>query len=147
MSGCDHTNCQQSAIERAENLCAELGTHFTGQRRRIYEIIWEGHQALTAREIMEKLGNKQPPITYRALEFLTKIGLVHHITSLNAYVGCTHGGKCKHENQLFICTTCKYVQEIPSSTVTDGILESANKHNFKPETIHLEVLGTCQNCL
>ena len=85
----NHQKCQKTALQEAQAYCTKKGLRFTEGRQEVFKLIWQGHKALSAAEIMEKLGNDQPPVTYRALEFLTKNGLVHHVVSLNAYVGCT----------------------------------------------------------
>jgi len=141
-----HQHCQKEALQSAEHICAGLGAKFDGHRRRIFDIIWESHRALTAAEIMEKLGNKQPPITYRALEFLKQAGLIHHITSLNAYVGCMHPKKSDHVGQLLICTSCHDVTELMPEGAIKMLQKEALATGFIPTQTHIEMLGVCEKC-
>ena len=46
-----------------------------------------------------------PPTVYRALDFLLENGLVHRISSLNAFVGCSLPGK-PHAGQFLLCSGC-----------------------------------------
>jgi Fur family zinc uptake transcriptional regulator len=132
------------AQRKAEAVCAAVGARFTETRRQVFGIIWQSHKALTAADIMEKLGNSQPPITYRALDFLEKLGLVHHVASLNAYVGCTHPEEPGHVGQLLICKHCRNVTEVEG--VEDPLQKAAHKAGFNIEHVHVEVLGVCRDC-
>lgn len=143
----DHAHCIHSALSEAEAYCTTHNLRFTDIRRRIFSIIWQSHKALTAHEIMTLLGNSQPPITYRALEFLHSNGLVHHVTSLNAYVGCQHVGQhigSQHTGQLLICTDCHLVTEIDQQI--PQLTAAANNAGFTVTQMQVEVLGQCRDC-
>lgn len=146
MATCQHHQCQQTAMRAAEKICADLGARFTQHRRRIFEIVWQSHKALSAADIMQQMENKQPPITYRGLSFLTEHGLVHHIASLNAYVGCLHPEHENHIGQMLICTACRTVTELMPHSLMQKLEEEAHKVEFHPTHTHIEMLGLCQNC-
>jgi Fur family transcriptional regulator, zinc uptake regulator len=57
----------------------------------------------------EGFGN-QPPVAYRALEFLVEHGLAHRIQRLNAFTACMHPGEA-HAPAFLICRTCSTVAE------------------------------------
>lgn len=141
----DHNHCIDGALLRAKCVCDAHAVRFTAHREQAFKVLWQSHKAMTAAEVMHEMGTNQPPIAYRALEFLKKYGLIHHIASLNAYVGCTHSEK-DHVGQLLICTTCKNVEEIFSTQTEDILAEQASKKGFIPASIHIEMLGTCKNC-
>lgn len=143
----NHQNCQHNAMAVAEHYCAENGLRFTDMRRRVFEIIWQSHKALTATEIMALLDNKQPPITYRALEFLQANGLIHHVASLNAYIGCAHPDSANHVGQLLICTTCRNVTELEPQKPLVGLFKAAGDQGFNIRHTHIEMLGTCRICV
>lgn len=130
----------------AEKICSQMGARFTECRRRVFEIIWESHKAVTAATIMEELGNKQPPMTYRALDFLKNAGLIHHIVSLNAYVGCMHPQDHKHVAQMLICTSCKDIVELTPDDALQELLGKAEVEKFHPIQTNIEMLGTCEKC-
>lgn len=145
--GChQHHICQSKAIEIAETICKEHGYRFTESRRQIFEALISSHKALSAKELMKIIDNKQPPITYRALEFFTEVGLVHHIGSLNSYVACTHADDTNHVSQLFICKNCTDVKEINSGKLISCLSEKAKEANFTPLDTHIEVIGLCAEC-
>lgn len=139
----NHTTCQTTALQKAEAYCAAHNLRLTETRRDVLAIIWQSHTALTANDIMAALGNSQPPITYRALQFLQANGLIHHIASLNAYIGCPHIGEA-HTGQLVICKHCRTVTEI--NTPLPQLLAAASHNDFKVEDTHIEILGTCRTC-
>ena len=79
----DHGACQSDALSRAEALAAERGVRFTPVRRRVLEILLEAHKALGAYDVLTRLSaegfGNQPPVAYRALEFLEEQGFAHRI--------------------------------------------------------------------
>ncbi|WP_297007212.1 transcriptional repressor, partial [Thalassospira sp. UBA6510] len=97
--GHDHDRCVHSALAQAEKVCDSENARFTDMRRKVFTLIWQSHKAVTAYELLDALtaeGQRvQPPTVYRALEFLTELGLVHRIESLNAYFGCDRPD-CEH---------------------------------------------------
>lgn len=147
MSHCEHHKlCKEDAMAAAEAVCAEAGARFTKSRREVFEALWGGHKALTAAEIMEKTGNKQPPMTYRSLEFLKEHGLIHHIASLNAYVGCLHADDDDHVGQMLVCTNCRTVTEVDPQDELKALFRAAKHENFNVQSTHIEMLGTCNAC-
>lgn len=143
--GHNHRDCQADAMAAAEALCAARGLKFTDSRRRVFDIIWQSHKALSAAEIMAALGNSQPPTTYRALDFLAANGLVHHVSSLNAYVGCPHPAE-GHVGQLLICTECRSVTELEPDETAAGLVRAAGRQGFGVAQTHIEMLGRCREC-
>jgi Fur family zinc uptake transcriptional regulator len=142
----NHSICQIDALLMAEALCEARGLKFTKIRRRVFDIIWQSHKALAATEIMQLLDNKQPPITYRALEFLQSNGLIHHVASLNAYIGCAHLTHNNHVGQLLICTSCHNVAELEPVKPMMALVRAADAQRFNISHTHIEMLGTCHTC-
>jgi Fur family transcriptional regulator, zinc uptake regulator len=60
-----------------------------------------------------KRGKATPPTIYRALDFLTKSGLIHRIESLNAYAACAHA-PAGPQHVFFTCERCGNVAEVES---------------------------------
>ena len=141
MTGCtNHKKCIKKALNETQALCDKENLRLTETRRNVLEIIWQSHTGITAAAIMEKLGNNQPPVTYRALEFLESNGIIHKVASLNAYVGCASPAK-EHASQLLICTTCKTVEEHPVD-----LSDLLPPTGFHAEQSYNEVLGVCERC-
>ena len=88
----DHAGCIAEGLAAAERTCAERGLQLTPVRRRVLEYLLGEHRALGAYEILERLRTeglgKQPPVAYRALDFLVTHGFAHRIEKLNAFIAC-----------------------------------------------------------
>lgn len=146
----DHDACIENAVAEAERICSERGTRFTDLRRRILTMIWQGHKAVKAYDLLDQLategGSAKPPTVYRALDFLMEEGLVHKIESLNAYVGCPHPGN-SHISQFLICDDCENVDEVTSEALTTAVHMAAQESNFQISKQTLELHGRCKRCL
>lgn len=144
----EHAHCIEDAVSAAVQICEERGLRFTDLRRHVLELVWEGHGAVKAYDLLEKLDaeySAKPPTVYRALEFLQENGLVHKINSLNAYVGCSH--PLAHKDCFFlICSECNEVQECCSENLSDSLKSLVKKSDFLPEQTTLEIEGKCKEC-
>ncbi|SPF76777.1 Zinc uptake regulation protein [Aliiroseovarius pelagivivens] len=145
----DHTSCTSDALSRAEGICLQAGARLTPVRRRTLEILLEEHRAMGAYDVLERLSEdgfgSQPPVAYRALEFLVDQGLAHRIRRLNAFTACTTF-ECDHAPAFFICRTCKAVAEIPATALRSMINEAGAKLGFAVERANVEALGLCPSC-
>ena len=96
-------------------LCSAQGARLTPIRQRVLELVWANHKPVGAYDLLPKLAaegfNSAPPTVYRALDFLLELGLVHRISSLNAFIGCTHPGEV-HPSCFFVCRECGKAQEL-----------------------------------
>ena len=150
MTACtDHKNCQQSALEQAEVICAERGSRLTDQRKLVLSLIWESHRPSKAYDLLEMMQqhdpSAKPPTVYRALDFLMEQGLIHRIDSLNAFTGCNHPNT--HQDCYFlICIDCGTADECCSPTLTKAIHSAATLRDFSPGHTTLEIAGTCALC-
>jgi Fur family zinc uptake transcriptional regulator len=145
----DHGSCVASALAAAERQCAETGAHLTPLRRRVLEILRSGHKAMGAYEILDILRAEghgaQPPVAYRALDFLQRIGVVHRIERLNAFVACDRPG-AQHLPGFLICRTCRHVAETPAPGVPGLLGPAARDAGFMVESVMLEAEGLCPGC-
>ena len=142
--------CIENAVAEAERICSERGSRFTDLRRKILTMIWRGHKAVKAYDLLDQLategGSAKPPTVYRALDFLMEEGLVHKIESLNAYIGCPHPGG-QHVSQFLICDRCETVEEVTSPELGAAVDATAKAAKFAVQRQTLEVHGTCKACL
>ena len=145
----DHAHCTTDVLGRADALALIRGVRLTPVRRRVLEILLERHRALGAYEVLERLAKdgfgNQPPVAYRALEFLVENGLVHRIQRLNAYVACMHPGEA-HAPAFLICSTCDAVAEAPADAARKGLEGAAKDLGFKVDRVTIEALGLCPAC-
>jgi Fur family zinc uptake transcriptional regulator len=148
-TGHDHRVCIRSALSDAEALCRRQGLRLTRTRRRVLELIWQSHRPSGAYELLEQLaaeGRKpSPPTVYRALDFLLAHGLVHRVSSRNAYVGCPHPGE-EHMAQIFICERCNVAVEQADKSVNHRIRRTAQGLHFQIRGQTVEIVGLCPYC-
>jgi len=145
----DHSHCIADALQAAETLCAERKLQFTPARRRVLEILLERHRAMGAYEILEILAaeglGSQPPVVYRALEFLVGNGLAHRIERMNAYTACAHPGE-EHVPAFLICRECKAVAEAETGLDSGRLGDTARATGFIIEKVVVEAEGLCPAC-
>jgi Fur family zinc uptake transcriptional regulator len=145
----DHSNCIGDAMKAAEDLCLERKLQFTPVRRRVLEILLERHQALGAYEILDVLAQdglgSQPPVVYRALDFLVQNGLAHRIEQINAYAACSHPGE-DHVPAFLVCRVCKAVAEAETGLVQGRLGDAARATGFQIEKVVVEAEGLCPDC-
>lgn len=134
----------QERLDAARAVVVGAGERFTPLREHVLELIITDGRAIKAYDLLDRLspdlGSPKPPTVYRALEFLSKHGLIHRVEALNAFIACehTHEG---HLAEFFICEKCQIVEE-----------RHAHDHaDCKPEgfLIHRSVVehyGQCGRC-
>ncbi|OWJ76063.1 MULTISPECIES: Fur family transcriptional regulator [Haematobacter] len=143
----DHSHCTGDLLARAEMLALEHGVRLTPVRRRTLEILLEAHRAMGAYDVLERLAaegfGKQPPVAYRALEFLVENGLAHRVRRLNAFTACMSPGK-DHAPVFLICEGCGTVAETPGETVRAALEAAAG--DFVVQRSSIEAVGLCPAC-
>lgn len=145
----DHEDCIFSALQTADETCHAQGLQLTPVRRRTLELLLQEHRAMGAYDVLEHLRQEglgsQPPVAYRALDFLVSHGFAHRIERLNAFVACARPG-VQHAPCFLICRVCDAVAEAPGRRVAEAITDAAETLGFVPERIGVEVEGLCPAC-
>jgi len=145
----NHSHCIADGIQAAEAYCADHKLRFTPVRRRVYEILLEEHSALGAYEILDRLRENdrkaQPPVAYRALEFLRENGFVHKIERLNAFIACAHPAE-RHKPAFLICRECDTVAETHAELSEGQLGKAAKEAGFEIEKTVVEAIGVCPSC-
>jgi len=144
----DHSACIVDMLATAEAYCMENKLQFTPTRRRVLEFLLEDHKALGAYDVLNRLVKEghgsQPPVAYRALDFLVKHGFVHKIERLNAYIACAYPHE-KHAPAFMICRLCGSVAE--ASTSAKNLMgQAAQDVGFNIERTVVEAEGLCPKC-
>ena len=137
------------AVLRAEAVCNARGRRFTDLRKHVYELILADGGAVKAYDLLDRLkpekGSPKPPTVYRALDFLSDLGLVHRVEALNAYIACDpldcKDGHPGHVAEFFICECCESVQE--RHTETERV---AAPEGFTVGRSVIEHYGICTHC-
>ncbi len=145
----DHARCVASTLAQAERVAADRGLRLTPVRRRVLEILLERHAAMGAYEVLERLAEEgfghQPPVAYRALDFLVTNGLAHRIQRLNAFIACDHPGQ-SHHAAFLVCAGCNTVAEIPADDLRGILDKAALATGFLIDRASIEAAGLCPDC-
>lgn len=138
----DHRGCMRAGLAAAERRAAAEGLRLTPVRRRVLEILLESHRALGAYDLLARLRaeglGSQPPVAYRALDFLTTHGMAHRIERLNAFVACARP-EAAHDPAFLICRVCDRVAEAPRPPLPAA-------EGFAVEAASVEAEGVCPRC-
>jgi len=144
----DHTHNALSTAERVEAaraVCEAAGERFTPLRAHMFELIIEAGGAVKAYDLLDKLkperGSPKPPTVYRALDFLSRLGLIHRVEALNAFIACDHG-HAGHLAEFFICETCDSVEERHAHDHAD-----CKPDGFQITRSVVEHYGQCKDCV
>jgi len=146
----NHQTCIEQAFTAAKQLCDESGLRLTPVRKHVLQIIWQSHKPIGAYAIMDELSKLErrttaPPTVYRALDFLMENGLVHRLTSLNAFIGCMHPHKI-HQGQFLLCQKCHNALEVNDNEISQAINLSTQKYGFQTTKQMVEIVGICGTC-
>lgn len=145
----DHARCQSDVLAVVDRKCREAGLRLTPVRRQVLEILLEAHTGLGAYAVLAKLNEDgrgaQPPVVYRALDFLVAHGFAHRIESLNAFIGCACPGET-HRPAFLICRDCQKVAETKAAPARDALTPDADALGFRVDAVSVEARGLCPAC-
>ena len=145
----DHAHCIKGGLAAVEKACADKGLRLTPVRRRVLEILLGQHKPMGAYDILDQLKaeglGSQPPVVYRALDFLVQNRFVHKIERLNAFVACGHPGE-RHKPAFLICRNCAAVAEADADLAQGMLGDLAREAGFAIERAVVEVEGLCPKC-
>jgi Fur family zinc uptake transcriptional regulator len=138
-----------AALARAEAACAAAGETLTPVRRRVLELLLTANAPVKAYDLLALLKPEKspakPPTVYRALEFLTRLGLVHKIERDNAFIACRI--ETSHGAQVFlICRPCGAAAEVEAGHALHDIKEAATGIGFALADTVIEAYGVCADC-
>ena len=145
----DHSACVEHVLGTLEAQVRARGLRLTPVRKRVLAILLESHVALGAYDILRRLGEEgmaaQPPVAYRALDFLMREGFVHKIERLNAFVACCSPA-AEHDPAFLVCRGCRRVAEAEAAAAKAAVAPSAAAAGFAVERAVVEVIGLCPAC-
>lgn len=151
-----HQHDPQEYLQYAKSYCQSRGVRFTPLREEVFGLILAAKRPLGAYDLITALQNSRqntdqksknvaPPTIYRTLEFLLGEGLIHQLSSINAYVPCCHP-RSAHTAAFLICKKCHGVEEC-SNVPVNAIVEFAEHDaGFNIEHTVIELKGTCRAC-
>jgi len=141
---------RKAHMTRAEGLCVEAGETLTPLRRRVLELLLDAGGPAKAYDLLDGLKSEagaaaKPPTIYRALDFLTRLGLAHRVESLNAFVACDVGA-CARATIFLICDTCNGAVEYDAGHALVDVTEAAARDGFSIQRTMIEAHGVCAKC-
>ncbi|MEZ5648428.1 MAG: transcriptional repressor [Alphaproteobacteria bacterium] len=144
------TSMSAANLTYAERVCAGKAVRLTPMRRQVLQIILGSKEPIGAYEILAQLNklrseHRAPVTVYRALDFLIGNGLVHRVTSLNAFIACDHPDH-NESAQLLICRDCGATEEVTDRTVEAAIAKLASRRGYIKVAPLVEIAGTCATC-
>ena len=145
----DHAPSVEVALDRVDRLARARGLRMTPVRRRTLQILLEAPGAMGAYDVLTELSavgfGSQPPVAYRALDFLVEHGLAHRLQWINAFTACSHPGEAHHAAFL-ICRACRRVEELHAEDLRATLVDDALRAGFAVERTSLEATGLCPDC-
>jgi len=135
------------ALTAAELRCGRLRERLTAPRRRVLQLLLQSDGPMKGYDLIAAFGvdgkPTNPPTVYRALEFLGRVGLVHRLESLNAFVACRLEG-LDHRAAFLICDCCGAAQEFEPDFAAE--VAAATQAGYALSSITLEAHGRCAAC-
>lgn len=147
----DHSGAHGAAsiLTQADARARTMGLRLTPVRKRTLEMLIAAHGAMGAYDVLDRLAAEgfgtQPPVAYRALNWLVDHGFAHRIRRLNAFTACAHPAQ-DHAAAFLICENCDSVTEAQATGVTEALMQAANAAGFAMERATIEAVGRCTHC-
>lgn len=140
----------EQRLDDAEKLCLRENARLTPLRKEVLKLILDADGPVGAYDLLAKIKGKNdrpaaPPTVYRALDFLLQNGLVHRLTSINAFIPCCHPRE-GHQAAFLICQICHDVRETSANNLFDELAHIADQGHFQASHSIIEISGTCQAC-
>ena len=149
----DHSRCADTTRAQVVAACAARGLRLTPARSFVLDQLLASHRAMTAYELLDALAAagmpSQPPVVYRALDFLVANGFAHRIERLGAFAACTCGVETNgaaHRAAFLICRNCRHVAETAMPRPPRSLAELAGAAGFAIERVVIEAEGLCARC-
>ena len=121
--------------------------NLTRQRTVILSVVSESKNHLTADEIFARAKKTLPTISYatvyNSLHYLKDKGLIREINFGNA--ASRYDGETDRHDHAF-CESCGKLVDFQVAEVVALMGAAVRETRFKPETIHLTLIGQCFEC-
>ena len=125
----------------------EAGAGLTRQRQVVLEVVQASEGHMTASEVYESAKKALPTISfatvYNSLRYLKERGHLREITFGNA---ASRYDRETGRHDHAICSCCGKLVDFDLQETVELMRQAARKSRFKPETIHLTLVGVCPEC-
>jgi Fe2+ or Zn2+ uptake regulation protein len=122
----------------------------TGPRKKILEILMNGHMPLSVQEICEKLEEEglcfNESTVYRNLQKFLEVDLVQTFTLNDGVARFEFIKGQKNHHHHIVCIKCKKMDCLDLCKVETLFDEVIKKHGFMPVSHNLEFYGLCKSC-
>jgi Fur family transcriptional regulator, peroxide stress response regulator len=119
----------------------------TPQRQAVLRVVAESGEHLTANEIFEAARKRLPSISfatvYNSLKYLKDAGLVREITFGK---GSSRYDRETSRHDHAVCSRCGKLTDFDLAETSQLMRAAARRSRFKPESIHLTLVGLCPEC-
>jgi Fur family transcriptional regulator, peroxide stress response regulator len=119
----------------------------TPQRRAVLQVVSESAEHPTANEIFEAARRRLPSISfatvYNSLKYLKGAGLIREI---NFGKGSSRYDRETARHDHAVCSRCGRLVDFDLPETPQLIRAAARRSRFKPESIHLTLVGICPEC-
>jgi Fur family peroxide stress response transcriptional regulator len=119
----------------------------TRQRQAVLDVIQSGDTHPTAAEVFEGARRKMPGISfatvYNSLRFLREAGLVREVAFGS---GASRYDRETQRHDHAICSACGALVDFDLPGTVGLIRSAARASRFKPESVHLTLVGLCPGC-
>jgi Fe2+ or Zn2+ uptake regulation protein len=123
------------------------GPALTRQRQVVLDVVQSGDTHPTAAEVFEAARRKMPGISfatvYNSLRFLKQEGLVREVAFGS---GASRYDRETDRHDHAICSACGMLVDFDLPGTVDLIRSAARASRFKPESVHLTLVGLCPGC-
>ncbi|HEV2531191.1 Fur family transcriptional regulator [Phenylobacterium sp.] len=136
-----------ASLRAAELRCLRNEEQLTKPRKRVLQLLLQSDAPMKGYDLIAAFATDGkptgPPTVYRALEFLGRMGLVHRLESLNAFVACRLED-AEHRAAFLICDCCGTTKEFEPSLAAAG--DAAKQLGYTLHSITIEAHGRCAAC-
>ena len=119
----------------------------TRQRRAVFQAVAESEEHPTAGEIFEAARRRLPSISfatvYNSLKYLKDAGLIREI---NFGKGSSRYDRETARHDHAVCSRCGKLVDFDLAETARLVRAAARRSRFKPESIHLTLVGVCPEC-
>ena len=119
----------------------------TKQRSVVLQVVRSGAEHQTANEVYDAARKLMPTISfatvYNSLRYLKDAGLIAEITFGN---GASRYDRETSRHDHAICSRCGKLVDFELPEILDLTRRAARRSQFKPESLHLTLVGICPAC-
>jgi Fur family transcriptional regulator, peroxide stress response regulator len=132
---------------RKDSIAKSNNPPLTRHRSVVLQVVQATEDHLTASEVYEAARKLQPNISfatvYNSLRYLKESGLLREITFGNA-ASRYDRETARHDHAM--CSACGKLVDFDLPETVELLRAAARHSRFKPQSIHLTLVGLCPDC-